>query len=155
MILVTLGTQKQSFKRLLDYIENSNIKDRIIVQAGYTPYESSKMEIYKFFNYDVMDGLVDLADLIITHGGTGSIVEPLKKGKKIIGCARLKKYDEHIDDHQLDLIEKFTSENYILDLNENNNLNNLYEFSKQFIPKNYKSNTEEFVKRLEYTMKRK
>lgn len=42
MILVTLGTQKQSFKRLLDYIENSNLKEEIIVQAGYTQYSSKK-----------------------------------------------------------------------------------------------------------------
>ena len=30
MILVTLGTQKQSFNRLLDMIEKSNINDKII-----------------------------------------------------------------------------------------------------------------------------
>ena len=29
MILVTLGTQQQQFTRLLEYIENSNIKDEI------------------------------------------------------------------------------------------------------------------------------
>ena len=83
MILVTLGTQKEPFVRLLDYVEKSNIKDRIIVQSGYTNYESNKMGIYNFFTYDTMDGLVDLADIIITHGGTGSIVEPLKKKQKI------------------------------------------------------------------------
>ena len=31
MILVTLGTQKEPFTRLLDYIEKSNINDKIIV----------------------------------------------------------------------------------------------------------------------------
>ena len=42
MILVTLGTQKQDFSRLLKYIEESNIKDEIIVQAGYTKFKSKK-----------------------------------------------------------------------------------------------------------------
>ena len=36
MILVTLGSQKEQFTRLLDYIEKSKIKDEIIVQAGHT-----------------------------------------------------------------------------------------------------------------------
>lgn len=122
MILVTLGTQKEPFVRLLDYVEKSNIKDRIIVQAGYTNYESNKMEMYDFFTYDTMDGLVDLADIIITHGGTGSIVEPLKKNKKIIACSRLEKYREHINDHQLELVDKFYEEGYLLKIDETNNL---------------------------------
>ena len=77
MILVTLGTQKQQFTRLLDAIENSNIDDEIIVQAGHTKYESKKMKIFDFISYDKMEELVNKADIIITHGGTGSIVEPL------------------------------------------------------------------------------
>ena len=36
MIFVSLGTQDKPFKRLLDYIENSNIDDEIIVQSGFT-----------------------------------------------------------------------------------------------------------------------
>ena len=45
MILVTLGTQKQDFTRVLDAIEKSNIQDEIIVQAGHTKYESKKMQV--------------------------------------------------------------------------------------------------------------
>ena len=45
MILVTLGTQKQDFSRLLQYIEDSKIKDEIIVQAGYTKFKSEKMKM--------------------------------------------------------------------------------------------------------------
>ena len=49
MILVTLGTQKQQFTRLLEYIEKSNINDEIIVQAGFTKFESKKMKIFDFW----------------------------------------------------------------------------------------------------------
>ena len=52
MILVTLGTQHQEFTRLLDYIEKSKIKDKIIVQAGYTKYKSKKMKMFDFIDYD-------------------------------------------------------------------------------------------------------
>ena len=95
MILVTLGTQKQSFNRLLDMIEKSNINDKIIVQAGYTKYKSKKMKMLDFVDYQEMDKLIKQADLIITHGGVGSIISGLKNNKKIIACPRLKKYKEH------------------------------------------------------------
>ena len=104
MILVTLGTQDQKFYRLLNYIESSNINDRIVVQAGGScDYKSEKMEIFKFIDYEKMNKLINDADVIITHGGTGSILTPLKKGKKVIACARLQKYNEHINDHQKEI----------------------------------------------------
>ena len=44
MILVTLGTQDKNFTRLLDavqkQIDNGNIKEEVIVQAGCTKYDS-------------------------------------------------------------------------------------------------------------------
>lgn len=148
MILVTLGTQKEQFTRLLDYIENSNIKDKIIVQAGHTKYKSNKMEIFDFIPYDKMDKYIDEADIIITHSGTGSVLTPLKKGKKVIVCARLSKYEEHVDDHQVELLEVFKEEGYVLELTEENNLDEVYQETKNFKPKKYVSNTENFIKKL-------
>ena len=50
MILVTLGTQDKSFVRLLKAIDREikkgNIKEKVIVQAGYTKYNSKNMEIF-------------------------------------------------------------------------------------------------------------
>ena len=49
MILVTLGTQKQKFYRLLDAIEKLNTDEEIIVQAGGSAdYKSDKMKIFDF-----------------------------------------------------------------------------------------------------------
>ena len=49
MILVMLGTQKNSFKRLLEEIEkcleNKIINEEVIVQAGGTKYNSNKMVV--------------------------------------------------------------------------------------------------------------
>ena len=148
MILVTLGTQKQSFNRLLDMIEKSNINDKIIVQAGYTKYKSKKMKILDFVNYQEMDKLIKQADLIITHGGTGSIVTAIKQGKKVIACPRLKKYGEHVDDHQKQIVDIFSEVGYILKLDENDNLDELVQKiqTKKMIP--FKSNTTNFINNL-------
>ena len=145
MILVTLGTQKQPFTRLLDCIEKSNIQGEIIVQAGHTKYESKKMKIFDFISYDEMEELVNKADYIITHGGTGSIVEPLKKGKKIIACARLQKYGEHVDNHQEELVSIFSEEGYILEIKNGQKLDDIMTKANDFSPNKYNSNTEHFI----------
>lgn len=149
MILVTLGTQDQKFYRLLDTLENSKIKDKIIVQAGgSSDYQSKRMEIFRFIDYKDMEKYIDDADLIITHGGTGSIIMPLQKGKKVIACARLEKYGEHINDHQKELVSVFAEEGYILEFNDGDDIDELIKKSKSFKPKKYVSNTENFIKNL-------
>ncbi len=148
MILVKLGTQHQDFKRLLDYIENSNIKDEIIVQAGHTKYKSKKMKILDFISYDQMNEYMKKCDLVITHGGTGSIVESLQDGNKVIVCPRKQKYGEHADDHQEQIVEAFEGEGYILKLDETNKLDDLIEKMKTFKPKKFISNTDKFIKHL-------
>lgn len=147
MILVTLGTQTQKFYRLLDAIENSEIEEEIVVQAGGSAdYSSKKMKILKFIDYGEMQELIDKSDLIITHGGTGSIIMPIQKGKKVIACARLEKYKEHINDHQTEIVSIFAEEGYILEYKDGDSLDEMIKLSKKFKPKKYVSNTENFIK---------
>ena len=114
MILVTLGTQDKSFKRLLDAIQKEidkgNIKDKVVVQAGCTQYESKDMEIFDLIPMDEFDKLISECDVLITHGGVGSILTGLRNNKKVIVCPRLAKYNEHINDHQIQITKKFSDE---------------------------------------------
>ncbi len=152
MIFVTLGTQDKPFKRLLDaiqkQIDNGNIKEKVIVQAGYTKFYSNDMEIYDLINMDDFDKLIKDCNILITHGGVGNILTGLKYGKKIIAAARLAKYGEHTNDHQLQIVDKFADEGYILKLDNFNKLNDVLKKAIKFEPKEYVSNTENFCRHL-------
>ena len=136
MILVTLGTQDKEFRRLLEAIEreviNGTIKDKVIVQAGHTKYTSDRMEIIDYVSSDEFDKLMDKADLVITHGGAGSILGAIKRGKVVIAAARLSKYKEHNNDHQKQIIDEFTKQGYILELRDFNKLGKMIEKAKSF-----------------------
>lgn len=149
LILITLGTQIQQFSRLLDAVESCDTHERIVVQAGHSTYESDKMEIHGFIDMDEMEKLVGEARIVVTHGGTGSIVGALKKKKRVIACARLKKYGEHLDDHQLEIVKTFTDNGYILAFTEGDDFSSLLKQAESFEPKAYTSNSEQFIKKLE------
>ena len=153
MILVTLGTQDKSFKRLLEAIDRQvelgNIKDKIVVQAGCTKYESKNMEILALIPMEKFDDLIKSSDLLITHGGVGSIITGLKNDKKVIAAARLEKYKEHTNDHQLQIIENFSNDGYILGLDNFDELDKVLEKIKKFKPKKYISNTDKMIKIIE------
>lgn len=150
MILVTLGTQDKGFERLLKEIDNlikkELITDKVIVQAGHTKYESKNMEIFDFKSQKELDKLRKEADLIISHAGVGSILDSLKYGKKVIGVARLKNYGEHTNDHQLQILEKFSNDGYIIKAQSVDKLYDAIEKSKNFEVKKYKSNVNNMIK---------
>lgn len=150
MILVTLGTQDKKFDRLLDAIEKQielgNINEEVVVQAGYSKdYKSNKMKIFDLIPVDEFDDYINKCDLLITHGGVGSIISGLKNNKVVIAAARLKKYGEHTNDHQLQIIEKFSRDGYILSLDDFDKLDVILNKAKKFKPKKYASNSENMV----------
>jgi len=141
MILVTLGTQDKSFQRLLvtleQQIEDGLIDEEIIVQSGYTKFNSKFMKLIPYLSQDQLDQYRKDASLIITHGGVGSILDGCKNDKRIIGVARLKKYKEHINDHQVEICERFSKDGYILFARELNEIPELIKKSYTFKPKKY------------------
>ena len=149
MILVLLGTQKNDFYRLLDAvqknIENGTIKDKVIVQAGHTKYNSSDMEIFDLIPIDKMNNLIDNANIVITHGGVGSIVGALKKHKKIIVMPRLSKYGEHVNNHQQEIVSIFEEKGFIKSINSAEDLTNVLQGIDKFSPNSYQSNTENII----------
>ena len=150
MILVTLGTQDKTFERLLKAIDKQikkgNIKDKVIVQAGTTKYESDDMEIFDFISMKKFDELLKEADLVITHGGVGSILGAIRKDKKVIAIPRLSKYKEHTNDHQKQIVKEFVDNKYILTCNDLSKINLAIEESKTFIPNKYKSSNAKMLK---------
>lgn len=152
MIFITVGSQL-TFDRLLKAvdkeIEAGNIKDQVIVQGGKTKFKSKNMKIIKFLELDEFDKYIKDADLIISHGGVGSIIDALKYNKTVIATPRLKKYKEALNDHQIQIIENFGIEGYIIPLLDLTELNLAIEKVKTFKPKKYKSNTDNMVKLIE------
>lgn len=153
MIFVTLGTQDKTFERLLKAIDKSiekgEIKEKVIVQAGNTKYESKNMEILDLISPDKFQQLVDECDLLITHGGVGSILSAVKQGKKIIAAPRLKKYNEHVNDHQKQIIKEFAKDGYIIELEDMDKLGEALQKAKKFKPKKFKSHTKEMINLVE------
>ena len=151
MIFITLGTQDKPFTRLLDNVEQllKKLNTRVVVQAGCTKYESQYMEIFDLLPMDEFEQLIDSCDILITHGGVGTIVTGLKKNKTIVAVPRRKKYGEHTNDHQIQIIEEFSKKGYILAVNDFNNFENILKQAKSFKPKKYKSNTRNMVKIVE------
>lgn len=118
MIFITVGSQKFQFNRLLQkldsLIEQKIITGRVFAQIGYSDYIPKNFEYVRFMDKREFNDMILESTIIITHGGTGSIINAIKNGKKVIATPRLKKYDEHVDNHQVQIINQFVETNLVL-----------------------------------------
>ena len=145
MILVTCGTQQQQFTRLFEYVEQLNIDDEVIMQLGHTQF-NTRHQSYDFLTSFEED--IKRADIIITHGGVGTIMNGLLNNKKVIVVPRLSKYNEHVDDHQLEITNKLTNLGYIYSANSFEELKKLIDNIDQLSFKPYISTNKEFNQKL-------
>lgn len=109
MIFVTVGTHEQQFNRLVKCIDelkmNGTIEEDVVIQTGFSTYEPQKCEWQKLYSYNEMINYVNEARIVITHGGPSSFIMPLQVGKVPIVVPRQKKYEEHVNDHQVKFVK--------------------------------------------------
>lgn len=110
MIFVTVGTHEQQFDRLVREIDRLKgegaITDEVVIQKGYSEYCPKNCQSYKMLPYEEMEKYQKDARIIITHGGPASFIYPISIGKKPIVVPRQKKYNEHVNDHQLEFCQE-------------------------------------------------
>ena len=122
-LLVTVGTTE--FDQLIYYTSSSHFlellsrigvgRDEITYQIGSTGTIIPENGQHLRLSPNIQD-IYDAHDMILTHGGAGTLLCCLaqgKPGKKIVAIAN----DTLAGNHQIELIRKLNSEGYLLGFN--------------------------------------
>lgn len=116
MIFVTVGMHSQGFDRLIRKMDDiaAKIDEEVIMQIGHTRYKPKNAKYFDFIeDFQKIKDLNKKARLVICHGGAGTIITALEQGTSLIAIPRLKRYGEHIDDHQLEIVNALAKEGRI------------------------------------------
>ncbi|MFK4391705.1 beta(1,3)galactosyltransferase EpsH [Bacillus sp. AFS026049] len=159
MIFITVGSQKFQFNRLLkevdNLIEEKKInRNEVFAQIGYSTYNPRFYPYKMFLDKDEFIDFIGKSELIITHGGTGSIINGVKKEKKVIGVPRSVDYQEHVDNHQYEIVEQFTNSNLIYGVTDVSKLGSAIVKVKAMSFEKYESNTNNIINLLEEYLNR-
>lgn len=118
MIFVTVGSRNYPFDRLFkkldDLYEDGTLDEDMFAQIGTSTYKPKHYTYKDFISPEEFSEKINAADIVVTHGASGSIMKALNAKKKVIAVTRLEKYGEHINDHQIQNNEAFSSNNYVL-----------------------------------------
>lgn len=145
-VLVTIGSMvEKKFTRLFKAVDQLceegtlNGQD-VIAQVGFDQYQSKYYKCFDMIADEEFKKIIDNSDLIITHAGTGTVTSCLKKNKKVIIFPRMAKYDEHYDDHQLELSRIFTDAGHVMCAYDVDELRNRIIRMNDFKPVKFESN---------------
>lgn len=109
-VLVTVGTV-MPFDRMVRGVETlirkGVIQQEVAAQIGESRARFEGMESFESCPFEDLNARMNKADVIICHGGSGSILGALKAGAHVVAMARLQKFNEHYDDHQKDITQAF------------------------------------------------
>ena len=88
------------------------------MQTGFSTYEPQHCEWRPFFDYAELNSLVKKADVVISHGGPATFMGAIGYGKRPIVVPRLKRFGEHINNHQVRFAERILRDGYDIKLVE-------------------------------------
>lgn len=146
-IFIVLGTQKFQLNRLLrkvdELIEQRVLEDTIFAQIGQSDYIPKYYEYERFLDKSDFEKHIASCDLVLTHSGVGTIVTGLLNNKPVLVYPRLKKYGEHIDNHQVEIAKAYSNNGYVTLCAENDSLLDKIEETKRFHCKEYISSRQE------------
>lgn len=115
MIFVAVGNARQGFRRLvqgMDQLAGRDAfgKEAVVVQLGHEAgYVPRHCEWRRFFGPDEFADRLRAAQVVVTHAGYGTLREVLRFGKTPVVMPRRKQFGEHVDDHQLDVVQAYGS----------------------------------------------
>lgn len=124
MIFITLGTISFPFDRAILWLKIL-LERQAIIEPVFLQYGSSDISILgehplvkaeSMVTSEKLIKLVDSSRLVISHAGQGSTRLLASRGIPFVLLPRLKRYGEHVDDHQLwfaEAVAKYGIKNFV------------------------------------------
>jgi len=120
MIFVTVGNPTQGFRRLIEAVDRLGgegffNEEMVLIQSGNnSDLRPSNCKHEPFLAMEDFAKRVNEAELIISHAGAGTLLHVIQAGKVPVVMPRQKKYGEHIDNHQVELVKALAAEGRVI-----------------------------------------
>ncbi|WP_415837090.1 beta-1,4-glucuronosyltransferase WelK [Sphingomonas sp. IC4-52] len=123
LVFATVGATLP-FDRLVRMVEEAKrdglLPERVILQVGESTYIPQGIEeVHASLPFAEVKEILRRADIVVCHGGTGSLITALQNGCRVIAVPRLFDLGEHYDDHQLEITSAFAERGLLAVVDQN------------------------------------
>jgi UDP-N-acetylglucosamine transferase subunit ALG13 len=112
LLFATVGATLP-FRRLVETVAElkaqGEIPEDVLMQVGQGGLAPPGIHSFETLPFDQMQSTLRDADIVVCHGGTGSLITALRQGCRVVVMPRLFERGEHYDDHQTDITMAFAA----------------------------------------------
>ena len=116
LLFATVGATLP-FERLVSSVAElkgrGGLPEEVIIQTGVGAPQPAGVTAVETLPFDKIQDLLTDADIVVCHGGTGSLITALRKGCRVIAFPRLLEKGEHYDNHQAEITGAFAARGLI------------------------------------------
>jgi UDP-N-acetylglucosamine transferase subunit ALG13 len=113
VIFATVGSTAIRFDRFIDALEALPERD-LLVQHGPMRAPAGASRAVPYMQFPEVVESMEAADAVISHAGAGSILCALRAGHTPIVVPRLKRFEETVDDHQVEFARALAAEGKVI-----------------------------------------
>jgi UDP-N-acetylglucosamine transferase subunit ALG13 len=138
LVFATVGATLP-FDRLIDSVAQLSrggaIPERVVAQTGQGGARPEGIEVHETLPFETMLSTLKAADIVICHGGTGSLITALREGCRVIAMPRQFEKGEHYDNHQAEITAAFAARGLIQVANSVEELSRALDAARRLPPK--------------------
>lgn len=120
LLFATVGATLP-FDRLVALVEHAHeaglLPPEVVVQRGTGGRDVAGVRSVESLPFAEIEALLRRADIVVCHGGTGSLITALREQCHVIAVPRTHARGEHYDDHQSEIVTAFAERGLIQSAN--------------------------------------
>jgi UDP-N-acetylglucosamine transferase subunit ALG13 len=151
VIFLTVGS-RYGFDRLVravdDMVDRGDIQEDVTAQIGLGGYVPRHMNYERFMDGPRYDARMRDAHMLIGHAGSGTISLAVANCKPLLVLPRLKRYHEHVNDHQVATARKFEELHHVLAADDAADLPRRFAELPSFVPARRVARTDDLAGRI-------
>ena len=140
------------FDRMIEMVlklkGNGEITEDIVMQTGIGGVIPAAVEAFETLPFDRMKSYLRDADIVVCHGGTGSVITALREGCRTIVVPRIFENGEHYDDHQAEITNAFAARGLVFPANSPEELTSALRSARSAKPISATTNPAKLVEHL-------
>jgi UDP-N-acetylglucosamine transferase subunit ALG13 len=148
LMLATVGAILP-FDRLVSMVgevkARGEIPEDVLVQTGRGGLTPEGVKTVESLSFDEMQAALRDADIVVCHGGTGSLITALRQGCRVIAVPRLFSKGEVYDDHQAEITDAFAERGLIAVANTADELSEALKVVRARAPQSATSDPSELI----------
>ncbi|HEY4285104.1 MAG TPA: glycosyltransferase [Chthoniobacterales bacterium] len=155
LLFATVGVTLP-FDRMIEMVAhlktNGAIAEEVVFQTGVGGFTPDGLEAFETLPFDRVKSYLREADIVVCHGGTGSVITALREGCRTIVVPRMFEKGEHYDNHQSEITTAFAARGLVIPANTPDELASALQAARAIQPVSATTNPTGLIEYLTVTL---